>query len=173
MKRLFFALWPSDATRQKIIQFDDLLTDSKLKKVRTKNLHVTLVFLGMIESEQEQHIIDAVDKIMASVIALNFDQLTLWQQKRGILSLTSSYQPPPLLDLVEKLQKCVLAQGVELDNRPYTAHITLARNLKNKPELDVNPPIQWQSESFVLVHSVSTKQGVDYQVINTWPLLAN
>ena len=171
MKRLFFALWPDDATRQKIIEFDDQLTDPRLKKVRTKNLHVTLVFLGNIESEQEENIIKASNDIFVPAINMQFDQLTFWQQKRGILSLTSSDQPQRLIDLVKQLQDVVLEQGVELENRPYTAHITLARNLKSQPELDVNPPIQWHSESFVLVHSVSTDHGVDYQVINRWLLM--
>ena len=172
MKRLFFALWPDETTRQKIIQFDSLLTDSRLKKVRSKNLHATLVFLGTIESEQEENIVKAVNELSASAIDIQFDQLTLWQQKRGILSLTSSFQPAALLNLVEQLKNIVLAQGVEIEKRPYTAHITLARNLKKRPELDVAPPIQWLSDSFVLVHSVSTERGVDYQVINTWPLVA-
>ena len=172
MKRLFFALWPDETTRQKIIQFDSLLTDSRLKKVRTKNLHVTLVIIGNIGSEQEENIIKAVDDVLAPVIDMQFDQLTLWLQKRGILSLTSSFQPSALLNLVEQLKNIVLAQGVEIESRPYTAHITLARNLKKRPELDVAPPIQWLSDSVVLVHSVSTERGVDYQVINTWPLVA-
>ncbi|OUR64536.1 2'-5' RNA ligase [Methylophaga sp. 42_25_T18] len=172
MKRLFFALWPDDATRQKIIQFDNSLTDPRLKKVRSKNLHVTLVFIGNIESEQEDNIIKAVDDVFAPVIDMQFDQLTLWLQKRGILSLTSSFQPSALLNLVEQLKNIVLAQDVEIENRPYTAHITLARNIKKQPELEVDPPIQWQSDNFVLVHSVSTGRGVDYQVINTWPLVA-
>lgn len=170
MKRLFFALWPDDETRQKIVQFDQLLTDSKLKKIRSKNLHVTLVFLGNIESEQEEKIVTAVNALKAPAIEMQFDQLTLWHQKRGILSLTSSSQPQCLVDLVKQLQNIVLAEGITIENRSYTAHITLARNLKVLPELNVNPTIEWDSSSFVLVHSVSTEQGVDYRVINRWPL---
>lgn len=173
MKRLFFALWPDDETRQNIIQFDKLLTNSKLRKVRSKNLHVTLVFLGNVELEQEEKIVAAANAIKAPAIEMQFDQLTFWQQKRGILSLTSSSQPQSLLNLVEQLQDIVLAQDVALEKRPYTAHITLARNLKTLPDISVKPPIDWHSQSFVLVHSVSTDHGVDYQVINTWPLSAN
>jgi len=172
MKRLFFALWPDDATRQKIIEFDEQLTDPRLKKVKTKNVHVTLVFLGNIATNQEEKIVEATKEIKAPDIEMQFDQLTLWQQKRGILSLTSSEQPQDLIGLVKQLQDIVLAQGVELESRPYTAHITLARNLKKLPDLDVQPAIQWRSESFVLVHSVSTDHGVDYQVIHRWPLSA-
>jgi RNA 2',3'-cyclic 3'-phosphodiesterase len=172
MNRLFFALWPDDVTRQKIIQFDSLLTDSRLKKVRSKNLHVTLVFLGNIESEQEKNIIKASNDIFAPAINMQFDQLTFWQQKRGILSLTSASQPQSLLTLVKKLQDRAMEQGVEIEKRPYTAHITLARNLKQHPEINVEP-IPWHSDKFVLVHSVSTKHGVDYQIINSWPLLSS
>jgi RNA 2',3'-cyclic 3'-phosphodiesterase len=170
MKRLFFALWPSDATRQKIIEFDELLIDPRLKKVSTKNLHVTLVFLGLINEKQEQQIIEAANNISASSINMQFDQLTFWQQKRGILSLTSASQPEYLLTLVKQLQNRVIEKGIEIEQRPYTAHITLARNLKQPPEIKVEA-IPWHSDKFVLVHSVSTKHGVDYQIINSWPLL--
>jgi len=172
MKRLFFALWPSDATREKIIEFDDLLTDPRLKKVATKNLHVTLVFLGLLDEKQEQNIIKAANNIAASLINMRFDQLTLWQQKRGILCLTSTSQPKSLLTLVKQLQDSVSAQGIELEQRPYTAHITLARNLKQHPEINVEA-IPWHSNKFVLVHSVSTDHGVDYQIIDSWPLATN
>jgi RNA 2',3'-cyclic 3'-phosphodiesterase len=170
MKRLFFALWPSDATRQKIIEFDELLIDPRLKKVSTKNLHVTLVFLGLINEKQEQQIIEAANNISASSINMQFDQLTFWQQKRGILSLTSASQPEYLLTLVKQLQNRVIEKGIEIEQRPYTAHITLARNLKQQPEINVEA-ISWHSDKFVLVHSVSTKHGVDYQIIDSWPLL--
>jgi 2'-5' RNA ligase len=172
MKRLFFALWPSDAARQKIIQFTDLLTDPRLKKVATKNLHVTLVFLGLMDDAQQQKVIEAADDLSTSPIEMQFDQLTLWQQKRGILSLTSSSQPEPLLSLVKQLQNKVTEQGIELDKRAYTAHITLARNLKTLPELKVEA-IPWYSNEFVLVHSLSTDHGVHYQVIKSWPLLSS
>lgn len=172
MKRLFFALWPSDATREKIIEFDDLLTDPRLKKVATKNLHVTLVFLGLLDEKQEKNIIKAANNITASSINMQFDQLTLWQQKRGILCLTSTSQPESLLTLVKQLQDRASEQGIELEQRPYTAHITLARNLKLHPEINVEA-IPWHSDKFVLVHSVSTDHGVDYQIINSWLLLQN
>jgi 2'-5' RNA ligase len=170
MKRLFFALWPSDAIRQKIIELDELLSDPRLKKVATKNLHVTLVFLGLLDEKQEKYIIEAANNLSASPINMQFDQLTFWQQKRGILSLTSTSQPESLLILVKNLQDRVIEKGVEIEQRPYTAHITLARNLKQLPEIKVEP-ISWHSDNFVLVHSVSTKHGVDYQIINSWPLL--
>jgi RNA 2',3'-cyclic 3'-phosphodiesterase len=172
MKRLFFALWPSDASRQKIIEFDDSLTDPRLKKVAKKNLHVTLVFLGMLDEKQEQNIIKAASDLAASPINMQFDQLTLWQQKRGILCLTSTSQPESLLTLVKQLQDGVSEQGIELEQRRYTAHITLARNLKQLPEINVEA-IPWYSDTFVLVHSVSTEHGVDYQIINSWPLVSN
>ena len=172
MKRLFFALWPDEQTRQKIVQFDQQLTEPKHKKVKTDNLHVTLVFLGQVDDEQEQNIIQAVSDIKSAVIDMTFDQLTIWQQKRGILCLTSQYQPEPLLALVEQIRQRAIEFGVELDDRAYTAHITLARNLKQLPEVAIAPEVDWHATSFALIHSVSTEQGVDYRVIKSWPLTA-
>jgi len=44
MKRLFFALWPSDKTRKQINNFNRLISSTHLKQVKVDNLHVTLVF---------------------------------------------------------------------------------------------------------------------------------
>ncbi|OUR73308.1 2'-5' RNA ligase [Methylophaga sp. 41_12_T18] len=172
MKRLFFALWPDEKTRQKIVQFDQQLTEPKLKKVKTDNLHVTLVFLGQVDDEQQKNITEAVSDIKSAAIDLTFDQLTLWQQKCGILCLTSQYQPQSLLALVEQIRQRAIEHGVILDNRTYTAHITLARNLKQLPEVATPAEIDWHATSFALIHSVSTEHGVDYRVIKSWPLTA-
>lgn len=168
MKRLFLALWPDTILRQKLAYLNESIIDKGLKKVKPHNLHVTLVFIGNVDNSTEQAIRQQLTQIVAKPISIMFDQFTLWT-KGGILSLTSSQQPTQLIDLVEQLKIIIEEEGVELDSRPYTAHITLARKARVKPII-VFEPFSWQATQFVLVESVSTPLGVDYQLLANWPL---
>jgi 2'-5' RNA ligase len=54
VKRLFFALWPSVATRKAVDKFNQTLKVPGLKTVKADNLHVTLVFLGNVDRQTER-----------------------------------------------------------------------------------------------------------------------
>lgn len=168
MKRLFFALWPDEATRAKIDQLNNTLICNRLKKTRADNLHITLAFMGSIDETTVQAIKQQIPHITAQPITIVFDQLTSWSNA-SILCLTSSQQPQQIIDLVEQLKIVIEEQGVELDSRLYTAHVTLARRAQLNPTIALEP-ICWQAINFVLVESVSTSKGVDYQVLASWPL---
>lgn len=168
MKRLFFALWPDEATRAKIDQLNQSLLCKNLKKVRPDNLHVTLAFMGRVDEQTEQKIRQSIPSIIANSFTILFDQLTSWSDA-GVLCLTSHKQPLQIIDLVEQLKIVIEEQGVELDNRPYTAHVTLARKALPNPTI-LLAPISWHAISFALVESVSTARGVEYQVLESWLL---
>lgn len=168
MNRLFFALWPDQATRAKIDQLNQSLFCKHLKKVRPDNLHVTLAFMGRVDEKTEREIRQSIPDITAEPITIFFDQLTSWSDA-GVLCLTTSKQPQQIINLVEQLKIVIGAYGVELDSRPYTAHVTLARKAQPNPTT-ILTPICWHAMSFALVESVSTARGVNYQVLESWPL---
>jgi 2'-5' RNA ligase len=168
VKRLFFALWPDEATRAKIDQLNLSLICQRVKKVRVDNLHVTLAFMGCVDEKTEKAIRQSIPNITAEPMTVFFDQLTAWSNVE-VLCLTSSHQPQQIINLVEQLAIVIGEHGVELDSRPYTAHVTLAR--KAPPNVTVMlEPICWQAINFALVESVSNAEGVDYQVVESWPL---
>lgn len=168
MKRLFFALWPNEKTREEVVGLSESIISNRLKAVKPDNFHVTLVFMGAVNESTEQLIRKRMSHIIAKPMRLIFDQLTLWP-KGGILSLTSLQQPQSLIDLVEQVKRVVEETGIELDSRPYVSHITLARGALSRPSISIEP-ICWQATDFALVESVSTADGVDYRVIERWPL---
>ena len=49
MKRLFFALWPDNNSRQQIAQINQQITFPNMRKLIPDNLHITLVFLGNVD----------------------------------------------------------------------------------------------------------------------------
>ncbi len=170
-KRLFFALWPIDKTRQQIASQYRRLHQPQYKPVKTDNLHITLIFLGQVDNDTETKITQGANQISTPAFQLSFDQLSLWRRP-GILCLTSQKQNPGLLSLVERLKKLSESCGIASESRPYKAHITLAKKAFVKPDTKIKS-IVWQATTFSLVQSTNTSNGVHYQIIKTWPLLKN
>jgi 2'-5' RNA ligase len=124
--------------------------------------------MGRVDEKTERAIRQSIPDITAEPITIFFDQLTSWSDT-GVLCLTSSKQPQHVINLVEQLKVVIGNYGIELDSRSYTAHVTLARKAHPNPT-SLLTPICWHAMSFSLVESVSTSRGVNYQVLESWPL---
>lgn len=168
MKRLFFALWPDEKIRRDIVAISQALYSSRLSVTAADNIHVTLVFLGDVTQEQEQNIRQQIALLRAMKVQIIFDRLTWWRQA-GIVCLTTSQPSPHMLDLVNELKNVANQCGVEVETRPFQAHVTLARKARNMQELAFQP-VYWQADSFVLVESVRNDSGSTYRVQESWSL---
>jgi len=171
MKRLFFALWPSNETRKQIIRINQSIKSSDLKKVKQENLHVTLVFLGNVDTESEILLRQCVKDVSAQPFVLDFDQLNYWRKPR-ILCLLTHQVHSQLLILVDTLKHKVEQCGIKTDERPYKPHITLARKARKLVEVDTLS-IKWPAQEFCLVESCSTPEGVHYKVLQRWDFIPN
>jgi len=203
MSRLFFALWPDDETRQELERLSQAIQAAGLKPVNPQNLHVTLVFIGNVDSAVESLIKQSVADISVEPFVLTFDQLSYWSRPK-VLCLTCKQDdyttatapgslPPmevrsgdstPRLGEVEQLPRvahgavalaaaldaAVASCDIQTDKRPYLPHITLARHVRHRPDINIKP-IVWRAESFCLVESCSEPDGVQYKVIQQWPLI--
>jgi 2'-5' RNA ligase len=171
MKRLFFALWPDEQTRAEIDAINQSI-EQPGRRLVPENLHVTLVFLGNVDDATADAVRREAADIQGHPIRLQFDELDFWQRPR-VLCLTCRRQPKPLYTLVNALSRMVEAYPVSLvERRHYRAHITLARKAQKRPRIRFQP-INFCADHFVLVESVSTGQGVKYQVLEKWPLRLN
>jgi 2'-5' RNA ligase len=165
--RLFFALWPDDQTRQKLVRLNKSIETKGFRPVQPQNVHVTLVFLGNVDAAAELLIIHSVTGISASPFVLMFDQLSYWSRPK-VLCLTCSQLVAEVEMLVAALNMEVASFGLQTENRPYQPHITLARHARYLPDIKVEP-IVWRAESFCLVESCSEPGGVNYKVRQEWP----
>jgi 2'-5' RNA ligase len=169
--RMFFALWPDDTTRQKLVRLCQSIQAKKFKWVLPQNFHVTLVFLGNIDTTAELLMKKSAAAISAEPFVVTFDRLIYWSKPK-VLCLTSRQQPPGELGmLVEALGLAVESCGLQIDTKPYTPHITLARHCNAFAEQDYESVV-WRAESFCLVESCSESSGVFYKVIQQWPFQA-
>jgi 2'-5' RNA ligase len=169
--RLFFALWPDDKTRQTLTDLSKSINAQGFKWVQPYNFHVTLVFLGQVDEDAASAIKQCAAGIIAEPFELTFDRLSYWSKPK-ILCLTC--QPLAITGdvsmLVKKLTTAAASCRLETDSRPYTPHITLARHARYLPDIKIEPII-WRAETFCLVESCSTPDGVIYKVRQTWPLI--
>ncbi len=168
--RLFFALWPDDKTRLALTRLTQSMTAEQLRWVPPHNLHVTLVFLGSVDTNTQLLLKQSVADISVQPFTLIFDNLSYWS-KPGILCQTCRQSVPEEAVILASALSAVAADcGLQTDTRPYTPHITLARHARHLPNIEVEP-IAWHAEAFCLIESCSEPDGVRYKVIQSWPFI--
>jgi 2'-5' RNA ligase len=170
MKRLFLALLPSHDAQLAIQTIFKHLQLSSLRPYQISNLHVTLVFLGNVDAATELSIRQAMSEVVSLGFTVEFDGLSYWR-KPGVLCLTCSQQVPELLmELRRELNVIAQSFGLETDPRPFQPHITIARKVRFNPKLSIEKII-WNPYEFYLVESVACDQGVEYRILDCWPLI--
>lgn len=167
MKRLFFALWPDDVTRQRCVSIINSISQKPKKPVNVANLHVTLLFLGNISKNQQTSLQTAASAIAIPEMTIYFNRLSFWK-KPGILCLTVAEPYIELQSLADSLKMVARGLNIKTDDRPYTPHISLIRDAKQLASIEFEPII-WRSHSFCLVQSHSLINKTAYEIIQEWP----
>ncbi len=138
----------------------------------SENVHLTLLFLGPTEPEQERCLLKMAESIKGSPISLLLERLGSWRRAQVMWSAPDT-MPLPLLNLVSRLEQGVEACGLARETRPYRPHITLARRVRRRLQTGSHPPINWQAKAFQLLASVPVDGGVRYESRGLWPLEAS
>ena len=177
VQRLFFALWPDEAERQQLKQcqqlkcFSDSLQDHPgSRAVFPGNFHITLAFLGNVNANQRACAEQVANDIQCSPFEFIINNADYWRKPR-ILWVGPNEMPEGLVALATELRDGAIECGVQMDMRPYNAHVTLMRKIARLPEGLAIRPFPWIARSFVLIESTSRPEGVRYEVIREWPLL--
>ena len=167
--RLFFALWPDDATREALNRIGKWLHQHwGGRRMRADTLHITLAFLGSTPTDQLDRLADCADSVHAEPFELILDQAGYWRHNR-IGWLGASETPAQYLELVSALNAALQAAGFPVDARPHVPHATLLRNTAGG-EVPACTPVRWRASELVLVKSVTESSGAHYEVIRCWPL---
>jgi len=168
-RRLFFALWPDDETRAAIAALAREQIHRQARRVAADNLHITLAFPGNVTARVQACLEQAAGGVNGAPFDLAIDRLGYWSGPR-ILWAAPALTPPELWSLVTSLREVLTACGLIPEDRPYQAHITLARKASQALNVTRTAPIPWSIRQFCLVESVSEPAGVRYRVLRFWPL---
>lgn len=101
---------------------------------RPENLHLTLAFIG--ESNEIGAIIKVIDGIAQPIFELNIGGFGHF----GSLYWVGIEKNPALMRLVHHLQYGLRGSGINIEERAYNPHITIAREVRLKGPLNVDVP---------------------------------
>jgi 2'-5' RNA ligase len=173
-RRLFFALWPTDAVRARLAE--QVRSHAALgRPIAERNLHVTAVFLGAVPEERVasvREVAQSTQKLtFAGKFMLHLERVEFWRRS-SLICLTAERAPPQLLSIVDGLRAGLRERGFELrdDDDKFRPHVTLVRDVARAPAASGVAPVQWPVESFALVESKVGQRGSEYSVLDEWRL---
>ena len=167
--RLFFALWPDDASRDALNRTGKWLHQHwGGRRMRADTVHITLAFLGDTLADRLDDLVACADAARTDAYELVLDQAGYWRHNR-IGWLGASETPSQHVELVRSLNGALQRAGFPVDARPHVPHVTLLRNSRGG-EVPACTTVRWPISEFVLVKSVIGPDGAHYEVIGRWPL---
>ncbi|MGA8262047.1 MAG: RNA 2',3'-cyclic phosphodiesterase [Arenicellales bacterium] len=166
-RRCFFAVWPDAAVRARLAEWaGEVRTDPPARRVEAANLHITLVFLGVLDSRQ----LDAIRKVGNDTgwtgASLTLDRIGFWKRSR-IVWAGSRDGCTALSALAEGLRDRLRRLGFGVEERPFVPHVTLYRKAHRKPRW-AHRCVEWRIDDFCLVESLLTPTGAQYSVLDRW-----
>ena len=177
MKRLFFALDISEHDKTTIANWRaHHLTSSysQSKSIPQDNFHITLAFLGLVNSSQQNRLITEMTHLrqqakLTGALTLTLNEIGLFK-KPQVLYIANTEIPKPLLTLHQQVKNLVNEALLPIEERVYIPHISLFRKAKNLVNNLTKPSIQIKPSSFSLYQSTSRSSGVQYTPIASWPI---
>jgi 2'-5' RNA ligase len=162
--RYFFAAWPPAATAAALEGWAKKLEG---RVVAAAKIHLTLAFLGPVTPEKAHEV---ARSIKGRAHALPIEKAQYWKHNR-IVWAGPRETPAALGALVEALHRELRQAGYALEERPFAAHVTLARSAPPQPrELAPLPQVEWPVNELTLVRSTNSPKGSTYEVVERFPL---
>jgi 2'-5' RNA ligase len=168
-KRLFLGIAPAKDQVPPLAELQRQLSTIG-RPAKLANLHMTLFFIGMSDNDTTEAIEAAIDNIKLPRFEVSLTTLRLWHKPK-IICLAGVASDPCLRQIVTALRAIAAMVGLAPDPHDFTPHITLIRKAKILPELSGVTQITLQPQQLHLYHSVSGSDGVEYHIINSWPLV--
>jgi 2'-5' RNA ligase len=174
MLRLFYALWPDEATRSALA---GLVPPGAGKPTPPAHLHLTLAFLGNQPAARLPELCALLQTLSFAPLDLRIDHYGYFARPR---ILWAGMQPCPALmalqrDLMQQLARLGLQAGSQPTLR-FRPHVTLMRKASGMPTGADNQtvqhdrtaafsPIDWRADTIALVVSTITPAESLYDVL--------
>jgi RNA 2',3'-cyclic 3'-phosphodiesterase len=188
--RLFVALDIPSEVRERLAELiknlralDPPFAKRKVRWVRPENLHVTLKFIGQVESTK----LDAMRMALSAVhsgqrVALRFRGLGFFPNDHRPRVLWAGMETSPnLAPLAGEIDQAVGRLGILLESRPFTPHLTLARfeppGISKELRSAAEKNMAWEfgvlrTGEFHLIESKLKPSGAQYTTLQTFPFTA-
>ncbi len=167
-RRLFFALWPSEAERRALAAaFGAVIAATGGRAVPAESLHLTLEFLGPVADTELATLAALGAAVVLPSEVLVLDRLE-WLRRAALLFAAPSVPAAGLLAVQSDLRQALKGRGFRVDSRPFRPHVTLARRVAAPPQGGVQASVAWSVGELALVESVATPAGSCYAPLARW-----
>lgn len=175
--RLFFALWPDEATRAQLAGSAAALKQRLHPTGRwigAHRYHLTLNFLGdhpALPEPLAARAMEAAQTVRAQRFALRIEQAGSFNNRAIPWWLGPAATPAELRQLWLRLRDALRATAVPYDAKlRLNPHITVLRDGTQLLAVTPVPVVEWAVRDFALIHSVLGARS-EYRVLGHWPLL--
>jgi 2'-5' RNA ligase len=176
--RLFFALMPDEATRERLHRAAMQLKathEPHGRWINPRRYHLTLQFLGDFEGLPPQiaeQACEAAAHVRVAPFSLVLDRAGSFRNRAIPWWLGPAEKAPGLDALWHGLGTALARAGVRVPGRQgFRPHVTVLRDAGIAlPETAIEP-VEWRLAAFTLVHSVLGAHSA-YTPLGTWPLNA-
>ncbi|WP_454853448.1 2'-5' RNA ligase family protein [Rhizobium binxianense] len=177
--RLFFAIRPSQTAKEKVCAIAaHYRRDFALKgELRFELLHMTLAMVAEEAAGLPEHVIFAARQAAATInsapISIRLDRIMSFRRegKSRPLVLHGEEGRPALTRLHLGLGIGMHNAGLRHNvSNAYTPHMTLLYDRKSVPPTELEEPVCWTADEFLLIRSELGKST--HHVVDRWPLLA-
>lgn len=176
MHRLFVAIRPPEDVR-------DLLVDAMdeaptLSWVGDDNLHLTLRFIGEVETPVANDIATSLGRIASPRFEIRLAGTGCFDRKSGGALWIGVEPKQAVSELAAKVDRACVAVGLEPDRRAFHPHVTLARYRRDKARVAHDFERKWSGlkslpfavDSFILYESHLSRHGAHYEEARTFQL---
>ena len=163
-QKLFFALWPGDKQRQTLTQIQNDLKLAEFSRCTSpEKLHITLHFLGEVQSDRIPDLVEFVEETQFEPFHFDLNLVGVWPRNRIVWCGTVS-ESDGIQSLVNTIQQDSPVRSKYSGKKKFKTHITLARKATRRVFERIEP-IQFFADSISLVRSVSIEGGVRYEIV--------
>lgn len=165
MHRVFFALYPDNQIRDQLSNLTHRISEQNC--VKPANLHLTLHFIG--HTGDLNCLIKQATEIRCNPFELCINQFGIFNRAK-VLWAGPKECPGELSQLANDCFYVTTQCGIDNNVEQFKPHISLIQRIKSFPDLADFEPIKWQINKFCLMLSEPDDNGVQYSLVETFPL---
>ena len=176
-KRLFIAIDPPETVRERLGLLCCGLPDARW--TAPEQLHFTLCFIGEVDGAAFLDIREALAGVTTAPFDLRVQGVGFFPPRGQPRVVWAGIEPcEPLMMLQRKMVTLLLRMGIELENRKYSPHLTLAR-LQHTPASKVGKYLMenglfsggsFTVDRFALYSSVLGRKGASHFLEQSYPM---
>ena len=183
-KRLFIAVRPGPELTAELELIQEGLQDSpffyehrsECRWLPPANLHLTLHFLGEVEPEPQEKLLQELAELRRHPMSLQeMDELLFFPivDKARVGGVGSRKPVPQLVGLHRAIGAVVEKIGLPVESRPYIPHLSLVRfrSPLEIPHYSISAPVVFPVCGFTVYESRLGREGSCYEIVGEFPLL--